>query len=118
MTIAEIIRRGRGTAGSNGAWRVERDESDPFVGQEFTLWHYGTRMLRWRKSQRYGVELIDVDTGWGSVSDQGGLNTAFRVLGLPFRMDRDRRGGGPRITDLVRDADGYLVHPDAIARAA
>jgi hypothetical protein len=113
-TIAGIIRTGRGCAGSNGAWRVERDESDPFVGQEYSLWHYSTRMLRWRSSRRSGTELLDYSTGHGSVSDQGGMNTAFRELGLPYRFDRDARGGGPRITELVRNADGYYVHPDAL----
>ena len=66
------------------------------------LWHYGTRMLCWRKSQRYGLELIDCSTGWGSVSDQNGMNTAFRELGLPYRFDRDQRGGGPRHGACVR----------------
>jgi hypothetical protein len=113
MTIAEAISRGHGRAGSGGAWRVERDESDPYVGQDYTLWHYATPMLRWRKSTRYGVELIDAGTGHGSVSDQGGMNTAFRVLGLPYRFDRDQRGGGPRITELVYSAElGYFVRAE------
>jgi hypothetical protein len=98
VTIAGIIQRGKGRA---GAWRVERDESDPFVGQEYSLWHYSTCMLRWRESRRNGVELLDWDIGWGSVSDQNGMNTAFRVLELPYRFDRDSRGGGPRITQLA-----------------
>ena len=91
MTIADIIRTHRGRAGSNGAWRVEHDDSDAFVGNEYSLWHYSTRMLRWRESTRYGREIIDVSLGHGSVSDQGGMNTAFRVLGAPWYFSR--KGG-------------------------
>jgi hypothetical protein len=35
--------------------------------------------------------------GWGRVSDQNGMNTAFKLLGLPLRYDRDARGGGPDV---------------------
>jgi hypothetical protein len=91
MTIAQIIERKHGCAGSNGAWRVEQDESDGY-----SLWHYGTRMLRWRESSRYGREIMDVSTGHGSVSDQGGLNTAFKVLGAPWYFSRK---GGASIRD-------------------
>lgn len=109
MRIDQIIARGHGTA---HAWRVEREESDPYVGSEYSLWHYGTRMLVWRSSTRHGAELVDYSTGWGSVSDQNGMNTAFRVLGLPYRYDRDQRGGGPRVTELVRASDGQLVRAE------
>lgn len=100
MSIQEIIQKGHGHAGSNGSWRVERVDSDPFVGSEFELWHYSTLMLRWRKSKRHGVEILHTSTGWGGVADQSGMNTAFRVLGVPLRFDRDERGGGPRIADI------------------
>ena len=101
MSIRDIIKAKRGRAGSGGSWRVESGESDPFVGSEFELWHYSTLMLRWRESRRNGVEILYTSTGHGSVSDQGGMNTAFRVLGVPLRFDRDARGGGPRITDIT-----------------
>lgn len=119
-SIEGIIRAKRGSAGSNGAWRVEREDSDPFVGAEFTLWHYSTRMLFWRESRRNGVEVLDYSIGRGSVSDQGGMNTAFRVLGLPLRMDRDFRGGGPRITDISERlrAAGVVIRDGRYANAA
>jgi len=119
-TIASIIRRGRGTA---HAWRVERVDMDPDGWETCELWHYGTRMLVWRIRRHAGSDygytrLVDYSLGWGSVSDQNGMNAAFRVPGLPYRFDRDARGGGPRITELVYDHEaGYYVreldeHPD------
>lgn len=91
MKISDIIQRRRGTAGG-GAWRVVTTNS----GNE--LWHYSTRMLTWTDTPS-GVEILQHSTGWGSVSDQNGMNTAFRVLRAPYRYDRDARGGGPRITE-------------------
>ena len=102
MRIDQIISRGRGAA---HAWRIERD------GNTAQLVHYGTVMLTWNVARPSDSDVLDCSTGWGSVSDQNGMNTAFRVLGLPYRFDRDQRGGGPRITELVRNGDGYLVHP-------
>jgi hypothetical protein len=102
MTIADIIRRGRGTA---GAWRVDRH------GATATLVHYGTPMVTWRADDPADPSVLDIGTGWGSVSDQNGVNTACRVLGLPYRMDRDARGGGPRITELTRHPCGCVTDP-------
>jgi hypothetical protein len=104
MTIADIIRDGKGSAGSGGAWQVER------VGEHGReLWHYSTRMLAWVERPGHRAKLLDYSTGHGSVSDQGGMNTAFRVLGLPYRFDRDARGGGPRISDCEAMADAAMV---------
>lgn len=89
MALADIIREGKGRAGSGGAWRV--------YGKE--LWHYSTLMLKWEEvGENY--EDVYMSTGHGSVSDQHGMNVAFRTLGLPFRMDCDWKGGGPRFTEL------------------
>ena len=102
-TIADITRRGRGTS---HAWRVEASpERVTDSWQTHHLYHYGTRMLSWRIARHAGsdygyTELVDYSLGWGSVSDQNGDNTAFRVLDLPYRFDRDARGGGPRVTEL------------------
>lgn len=108
MTIADIIRRGRGRA---HAWRVERD------GTTATLWHYGTAMLTWNLERPDDPDALDWSTGWGSVSDQNGMNTAFRVLELPYRFDRDGRGGGARITELRRHACGHATDPSITACA-
>lgn len=114
-TIAEIIRQGHGRAGSNGAWRVEADsDNDPFDGTYYNLWHYGVRMLRWHESRRYGVEAVDWDIGNGSVSDQGGMNTAFRVLGLPFYYSR---AGGAEIIELCTCSRFDFPHQSAPACA-
>src|SRR5687768_2166796 len=74
MTIADLIRRSRGRA---HAWRVEPN------GRTGTLWHYSTPMLTWNVERPSDPDALDFDTGWGSVSDQNGMNTAFKVLGLP-----------------------------------
>lgn len=94
MTIEQIIRNGRG---ATHGWRVARDQYD-----WCTLVHYSTPMLTWNAKRPAEHEVLS--TGWGSVSDQNGMNTAFRVLDLPFRFDRDQRGGGARISELPRVA--------------
>lgn len=96
-TIASIVLAGKGKAGSERSWTVESKTEGIFE-----LRHYGTLMLEWREQDVYGRELLYAGTGHGSVSDQGGMNQAFRALKLPYRFDRDYRGGGPRITELIR----------------
>lgn len=89
-TIASIIREGYGKAGSNGAWRVGGTRlSNGVVLKE--LWHYGTRMLAWREDRPADPDYLDYSIGHGSVSDQGGMNQAFRILGIPLYFSR--RGG-------------------------
>jgi hypothetical protein len=105
MTIESIITAGKG---NSHAWHVEQHNG---VANVVHLRHYATTMLVWNVEDPYDAEVLDWDTGHGSVSDQNGMNTAFRALGLPYRFDRDQRGGGARVTQLVRDAEGYLVHP-------
>lgn len=99
MTIEKLIRDRirNGRAGSKGSWRLEKGESDPFAGPEWELWHYSTLMLRWTDHFGGGVTIRYTSTGHGSVSDQGGMNTAFKALGVPYRFDR---AGGAQITDI------------------
>lgn len=85
MTIAEIVRNGQGRAGSGGAWRVTETSGVR------RLWHHGTLMLVWNKNNPNDPEFLDYNIGWGSVSDQGGMNTAFRTLGIPLYFNR--KGG-------------------------
>jgi hypothetical protein len=106
MTIADIIRNGRGTA---RAWHVECDGDGTAH-----LIHYGTTMLVWNVEDPHDLDVLDWSTGWGSVSDQNGMNAGFRELGLPYLFERDARGGGARITELVRGPEGHHVHPDAL----
>jgi hypothetical protein len=114
MTIADIIRRADGRAGSHGAWRVHR-WTPANGGACATLYHYRTAMLSWRIDQPDDPSVLAYGTGHGSVSDQGGMNTAFRALGLPYRFDRDQRGGGPRITELRQHACGHVTDPAIVA---
>ncbi len=98
-----------------GPWRLERyDIASVYADTPFSLSHYGTTLARWE--ERAGlIRSVDyLSAGFGSVSDANGLNTLFttrfRKRTYPhanlFRMDRDRRGGGPRIT--VTHSDGML----------
>lgn len=93
--IADIVSKARGTAGT---WRVERSTittpgSDREV-QVATLYHYSTPMLRWQVDNPGCRSILTMGTGWGSVSDQSGMNTAFRILSLPYLF---RRAGGAAI---------------------
>jgi hypothetical protein len=84
-----------------GHWRIERPDSDPFVGTEYELWHHSTRMLHWRESKRNGIELLSLSLGHGSVSDQGGMNRAFRALGASH-LYYSRAGGAGIINQEER----------------
>jgi hypothetical protein len=83
MKIADIVKRGNGTA---GAWRVDR------FRDRCTLYHYSTEMLKWNPET---FEITYGCTGWGSVSDQNGMNTAFRIIDADYAYRRN--GGDPRI---------------------
>ncbi len=87
-TIRQIIERGRGHASS---WRVERGTTPDGALATCSLYHYSTRMLVWREDVPRDSAVLDWSLGHGSVSDQGGMNTAFDVLGLPYYYSR--RGG-------------------------
>jgi hypothetical protein len=100
-SIADIIRDGKGKAGSNSSWEVTGEWTPNGVVLVKHLWHYGTLMLTWRADNPSDPNYLDYCTGWGSVSDQGGMNTAFRVLGIPLRFDR---AGGATIVEVNRDA--------------
>lgn len=45
-----------------------------------TVYHYGTEMGRFVPT-KFGWEFVPVSTGWGSVSDQGGMNKIIRSYG-------------------------------------
>lgn len=103
MGLKHIIILGKGRAGSGGSWRVADKE----------LWHYSTLMLKWTEID--GVNFpLHMSTGHGSTSDQQGMNTAFRLLGMPYRMDCDYKGGGPRITELCTCGDFTYAHDPSL----
>lgn len=94
-TISDIVYKGKGTAGH---WHVERDEpADPYCGYVVcSLYHYSTLMLTWQRWSNGWTPVCFTGLGHGSVSDQGGMNTAFKVLGAPYYYSRK---GGADIID-------------------
>jgi len=74
-----------------GAWSIHRDRD------EYSLYHYGTCMCRWRDNADGSVHIMYTSLGWGSVSDQGGMNALFQTLEVPLRYDR---AGGAQISAL------------------
>jgi hypothetical protein len=91
-----------------GKWKVELEGN---IGR---LYHYGTKMLEWRYGRRtlpMSIEITGWWVGWGSASDQEGVNAALRALGSEKHYYRDARGGGPRVNP------GYRVSA-SVGRAA
>jgi hypothetical protein len=85
--IASICRAGKGTAGK---WKVVEQG-----GSYHKLYHYDHLMLCWEdmgNDDRVFVTYSDI--GIGSVSDQQGMNKAFRALNTRFYYTRQ---GGARI---------------------
>lgn len=60
------------------------------------VYHYGTRMGQFVGSHPTTPiwEFQPISVGWGSVSDQNGMNKILRDFGFVYR--RDYKGGGPR----------------------
>ena len=87
-SLTDVILAGKGKA---HAWQVTQSNG------VCRLYHYSTCMLVWNVDKPHDPEVLDYDLGWGSVSDQGGMNRAFTALGIPLRYDRSISGGGPRI---------------------
>lgn len=83
------------------AWEV-RAREDGAV----SLHHWGTHLVTAQLDSGGYWQVVELNPrlGWGSVSDQTGYNEFFSVLGIPYRMDRDKRGGGPRIVECRRPA--------------
>lgn len=88
MRIAELAHKD-GSAGSGRAWRSETDGN----GNRY-IWHYSTVMLKFKESDPTADLYMSI--GYGSVSDQHGMNTLFRALGLPYRYVR---AGGAEIVE-------------------
>lgn len=78
-----------------GAWRSVDIDKDRYV------YHYSTCMLGFPIDYEGNFtgewDLVNVNLGHGSVSDQNGMNQLFSRAGIPMRYRRDSRGGGPRI---------------------
>jgi len=64
------------------------------------VYHYSTLMATFHRPAYGGAwQLTYANTGWGSVSDQGGMNEI--LVGTPYRYRRDAKGGGPRIVEVL-----------------
>lgn len=98
--VRELVKRamnhatiGPGTSRAFGGrpWAVHVE----WVGSEriLSLRHYSTKMLEWTADG----QVLGWWAGWGSVSDQQGVNAALSEIGSPMRYHRDARGGGPRV---------------------
>lgn len=95
-----------------GKWKVENEAQTGGLTVTGRLFHYGTKMLEWKIDTRRGTAAITGWwIGWGSASDQEGVNAALRGLGSSLRYHRDTRGGGPRVNP------GYRVSA-SVGRAA
>ena len=88
-SLSDVLQRGKGVA---GAWRVRTDYRESVEIK--ILYHYTTAMLKWRADNPADEDYLDYSTGWGSVSDQQGMNKAFRILGIPRYFSR---AGGAEI---------------------
>lgn len=72
-----------------------------------TIYHYTTPMLRihqYPPSWSDGVEMLSV--GWGSVTDQQGVNQILQELGSTLIYVR--KGGTPRIMDSHPQTQGQV----------
>lgn len=78
-----------------GAWTAY-DRTQPYGAfrDERVVYHYTTPMLRLDMSTG-DVQILSL--GWGSVSDQQGVNKVLQAAGVEMRYARNRAGGGPRI---------------------
>lgn len=79
-----------------GAWRVI-DLRHVDGTRDRLIYHYGTHMgtLAFGTSGMF-TTFVPYSMGWGSVSDQGGMNKILAAAGLPLRYRRDAKGGGAR----------------------
>ena len=99
-SIATIVRNARGTAGN---WHVAGFGSD-----HVALYHYSTRMLVWNPLTR---EVAYGAIGWGSVSDQQGMNKAFAEIDPRYKY---RRNGHPRVEYMGEPITGLSTEPMAL----
>jgi hypothetical protein len=98
------IKRGEKHAGRSWSVYLIKTFSthNPYDTEVWRLKHYADDMLEWQVQRDLGgypvrITITGTWTGWGSVSDQTGVNAALRALGSTLYYARDIRGGGARI---------------------
>lgn len=118
--VGKLIRRahaytrehgvGKALKYSYGPWKVYGTTGGSASAYTFSLHHYSTEMLRWRYTPASDTSVVEGTwTGWGSVSDQTGVNHALRALGSNLRYSRDTKGGGPRVNPRHRRNASFTV---------
>jgi len=104
--IGDIVSKASGTA---GAWAVKRSPmhcaGTTRTVEVATLYHYGTAMLSWEVKNPGNRSALYMGTGWWSVSDQNGMNIAFRILSLPYSYKR--AGGAGIVRNDAAASCGY-----------
>lgn len=84
-----------------GKWHavdVTHSAYPPALWPQRVVYHYGTEMVRFdaRTTEATEWDVLDVSTGWGSVSDQQGVNQLVSDYGFIYR-----RNGGARIEQVA-----------------
>ncbi len=74
-------------------WEVKVDVEAKLV----LLYHWDYHMATIRGNEPGDWYPVYVSLGYGSVTDASGLNELFSAAQIPLRMDRDKKGGGPRL---------------------
>jgi hypothetical protein len=91
--IKDLTARGKGNVKA-GNWSRQVYKRDDDRGLVVHIFHYGTRMLTYTEEPDGSADVISWSLGWGSVTDQGGMNKIFKALHVPFYY---RRKGGAAI---------------------
>lgn len=80
--------RSSGKVRTVGRWSFYDNDN-----MERTVYHYGTEMGRFQyEPSESNWEFFPISTGWGSVSDQQGMNKILKGFGWVYR----RNGGNAR----------------------
>lgn len=100
--VSTALRTRTGTASaSSGRWRARLRYHQDGTATVYVE-HHGTTMViaHLDRNGNAPPDKVVFDLGWGSKSDQTGVNKVIRDIGLGrvFYYSRDQRGGGPRIT--------------------
>lgn len=88
-----------------GAWTLYRETNRYDDRPMFSLHHYGTNMCEWCDNEDGTSEIGYTSLGWGSVSDQGGMNALFDTLNVGLRYSR---AGGAAIDTVDKYPDTYV----------
>lgn len=86
-------------------WTLHRVENRYDARPFYMLKHYTTNMAEWCDNEDGTSEIGYTSLGWGSVSDQGGMNALFDTLNVGLRYSR---AGGADISTVDKYPDTYV----------